>query len=508
MLLPQAPEKEERDRSLGELSRHLLEHRSLIVASNRGPVEHRVPDGQVQVTRGAGGVVNILNSLSRFVPFTWIASARGESPRMAARLAGGELAPASPGDQELRLRYVFSPRNQYQLYYNLFSNPFLWFLQHTMWDITYSPNIDRGMYDAWEMGYVPVNRAFASAIISEATAGDIPSVIMIHDYHLYLVGGMVRERLPQALIQHFVHIPWPASGYWMFVPENMRTAILDSLCKCDIVGFQTTGDVRNFLLTCQDLVPGAEVDFSNSIVKRDGRTVYVRHYAASVDVEGLREQVRSARYESFLNRLRPLTCAKTIVRVDRMEPSKNILRGFRAYEMLLGRHPDLLGKVTFLAFLVPSRTDIKEYRVYSDEVLDCVNRINSTFSQRGWTPITVFHQENYLQAIAGMSLADVLLVNPIVDGMNLVAKEGPIVNSRDSVLILSQRAGAFEGLKPGVIPISPVDIEGTTLALYQALNMDAEERAKKASTLRSIIENADITHWLRQQLEDMVNLPQ
>ena len=502
----QAETKEEDQHRLAEFSRSLLRNRCLILASNRGPVEHHLSHGELQVTRGSGGVVTALSSLGGFVPFTWVASAMGDGDRRAARMARGQHIPVSSGEQELFLRYVVTRRNVYQQYYNVFSNPFLWFLQHSMWDLPYEPNVDSIIYDAWEKGYMRVNRAFAAAIVNEAMASGRSPVILLHDYHLYLVGGMVRQALPDALIQHFVHIPWPSSGDWTILPKHIRSAILESLCSCDVVGFQTNWDARNFLLCCRDLVSEAQVDFSSYTVRFQGHTVYVHNYPVSINVNELRELAESPVVEEYVGKLRSLISEKTIVRVDRLEPSKNILRGFRAYEMLLGRYPDLLGKVTFLAFLVPSRTEIREYQRYKDAVMDIVQRINSTFSQSDWTPIHLFYEENYPQAIAGMRLCDVLLVNPVVDGMNLVAKEGPIVSTRNGVLVLSERAGAYEQLEPGVIPVSPVDIEGTTRALHEALTMSRRERVRRCNILRRIIEEEDLTHWLYRQLEDLDSL--
>ena len=317
---------------------------------------------------------------------------------------------------------------------------------------------------------------------------------------------MVRRSLPDALIQHFIHIPWPGPRYWAMMPPYMRNAILESLCACNIVGFQTPRDAGNFLLTCQDLLPEADVDYADRAIHFRGNTVRVRHYPVSIDVSALQELVQTPDLQSYQQRLLPITREKTIVRVDRLEPSKNVLRGFLAYEVLLGRHPELHGEVTFLAFLMPSRTDIREYQSYRNEVMDVIQRINSNFGRGAWRPIRLFYQENFPHAIAGLSLADVLLVNPVVDGMNLVAKEGPTVSRRNVVLVLSVTTGAYGELAPGVLPVSPVDIEGTAQALYEALVMPQDERARRKQTLCDIIEQADQTCWVTTQVEDLIAL--
>ena len=503
LLTPESPESERR---LESLAQQLLRGRTLLVASNRGPVEHHLSQSEVQAVRGTGGVATILESLARYVPYTCVASALTEGDRHVARTAGSSYLVPVEGKHPLRLHYVVSPRVAYQRYYNVFSNPFLWFLQHTMWNLPYSPNIDDNLHAAWERGYAAVNASFAEAITSEAIAERSTPVVLLHDYHLYLTGGMVRRSLPDALIQHFVHIPWPGPRYWAMMPPYMRNAILESLCACNIVGFQTPRDAGNFLLTCQDLLKDAEVDYSDRAIHYRGNTVRVRHYPVSIDVPAMHELVETPELQAYRQRLFPITREKTIVRVDRLEPSKNILRGFLAYEILLGRHPELHGEVTFLAFLMPSRTDIREYQSYRNEVMDVIQRINSNFGRGSWRPIRLFYQENFPHAIAGLSMADVLLVNPVVDGMNLVAKEGPTVSRRHCVLVLSVTTGAYGELAPGALPVSPVDIEGTAHALYEALVMPDEERARRQQTLRTIIEQADQTRWVTTQVEDLIAL--
>jgi len=193
---------------------------------------------------------------------------------------------------------------------------------------------------------------------------------------------------------------------------------------------------------------------------------------------------------------------KSIVRVDRLEPSKNIVRGFRAFDMLLQNYPELRGNVRFIAFLVPSRTRIKQYRRYAEEVNEIVESINSTYGSEDWQPIKIFYENNYVQALYALTLYDVLLVNAVIDGMNLVAKEGPTVNTRDGVLILSERAGACQQLGQHALPITPTDLEGTMEALHQALTMPPEERKQRAAALRKSVAEEDITLWLYQQLSE------
>lgn len=483
-----------------ELCQELLSQRRLILVSNRGPVEyHQASDGSLQGRRGSGGVVTALTAVNRHADLTWVAAAMTEADRQAAEMAQGKAVVTSYQGHKLAVRFVITPRSTYHKYYNIFCNPLLWFLQHYMWNSPYTPNVNASIYDAWENGYVPVNQAFAQAVAEDSAGDEVPPFVMIHDYQLYLCPGMVRQLLPQAIIEHFVHIPWPAPSYWQLLPATMRGPICQHLCAANIVGFQTVRDVRNFLHTCEAFLERAEVDYRDATVWLDGHLTAVRAYPISVDVPGLKLLARSPRVREYEEQLRPRCGDYTIVRVDRVEPSKNIVRGFRAFDLLLERHPEFRGRVKFLAFLVPSRGHIRQYQHYLEEVQDQVNSLNEKYGPT----IDIFYENNYPQAIAGMRLYDVLLVNAVIDGMNLVAKEGPVVNARDGVLILSEAVGAFAQLGPHTLPVSPADVEGTAQALYTALTMDPEERKRRAAALRQAVEKEDLTVWLCRQLEDL-----
>lgn len=479
----------------------------LILASNRGPVEyHFTENRELQPWRGSGGVVTALSGLSRHLDLTWIASAMGEGDRYVAARAEGGLGKVSHEDERLSLRFIINPRSMYHRYYNVFCNPLLWFLHHNMWDSSRSPNIDRVVYDAWERGYVPVNEAFARAVIEESNRSRPPPIVLLNDYHLYLASSYIRQALPDQIIQHFIHIPWPSPTYWQLLPAMMRQAILRSLCTSDIVGLQTLRDVHSFLSSCASFLKEAEIDYREQNVHLAGHTIRVRAYPISIDVLSLNRTLASSRLKECLEKLRPLCGEKTIVRVDRMEPTKNIIRGFRAYDMLLERYPELRGRVKFIAFLVPSRAHLRVYQRYNEDVQQQIETINGKYSSGDWQPISYFYENNYTQALAGMSLYDVLLVNAVADGMNLVAKEGPTVNDRDGVLVLSEGVGACEQLGEYALTVSPADLEGTVQALYQALTTSPEERRRRAQGLKRAIAEEDLTDWVLHLLEDAVNL--
>ena len=489
---------------LRDLCDRILAKRRLVLVSNRGPVEHYVtPSGRIEGRRGSGGVVTALSSLAQMVEFTWVASAIGEGDRRVYQDTGGASTPSPLPGHRIRLRFVLTPRRIYHKYYNVFCNPLVWFLQHYMWNSPYNPNLDANVHDSWEGGYVPVNRSFAEAVADEAKDDPTPPVVMVHDYHLYLAPQFIRERLPGAVILHFTHIPWPSPRYWRLLPTYMLRGICEGLCSADIVGFQTISDVRNFLDTCEEFLEDVDVDHRTQVVTYGDRQTAARVYPISINVQEIRRIASSPRALDYERRLLPLCNGKTIIRVDRAEPSKNVVRGFKAYSLLLARHPELHGQVTFLAFLVPSRTHIRQYQRYMDEIQNIIQDINARYGKDGWQPVASFIENNYTQAIAGMKLYDAMLVNSVIDGMNLVAKEGPVVNTRKGVLILSETTGAHKQLQGGALSVAPSDIEGTMQAMYQAITMTPEERERRSSALVTNIEEEDITYWISSQLGDI-----
>jgi len=489
---------------LTELCEAVFSQRPLILVSNRGPVEHQMSgDGRPEARRGSGSVVTAFNSLAQKFEFTWVASAMGEGDRVVSENGQGPHIKSPLPGHEINLRYVVTPRRVYHKYYNILCNPLLWFLQHYMWNPPYNPNVDAAVHDAWESGYIPVNQAFANAVISEAQALEQAPIVIGHDYHLYLMPEFVRKGVPEAVIQHFVHIPWPTPQYWHMIPDYIIRRICESLCTTDLLGFQTIGDVRCFLDTVEEFVPDVTVDRTSHTVARNGRTTSVKVYPISINVEEVQRIANTPRALDYENRLSADTGDVTIVRIDRAEPNKNIVRGFRAYELMLTRYPELKGKVKFLAFLVPSRTHIRQYQRYMDEIQQVIQQINNNHGTGDWQPIVPFIENNYTQAIAGMKLYDVLLVNTIIEGMNLVAKEGPVVNNRDGVLVLSHSSGVYQQLSDGAISVSPTDIEGTMEALHQAITMSAEDRKARAARMLSSVCREDINHWLYQQMNDI-----
>ena len=490
-----------------QLCEALLERRPLIVASNRGPLEFRLtPEGRLQPRPGSGSVVTALSRLIHGYEFTWVANALGEGDRRAREQAAGEAIRSPLATQRVSVRYVTTPRRVYHKFYNIFCNPLAVVPPALHVELRPSrPTLTESVYDAWETGYIgPSTRSFADAIVAEAAVkGADRPLVMLHDYHLYLTPGMVRMRLPGAFIYHFIHIPWPASHFWQLLPVSIRSTICESLCATDLVGFQTEGDVHNFLDCCRRFLDDAQVDFAEKTVTLRGRQTRVRAFPTSIDVEEVQRIAASPRAVEYDRRLQPLRAEHTIVRVDRAEPSKNIVRGFRSYQIFLGQHPELHGKVKFLAFLVPARTHIKQYERYQSEIDNLVRTINAAHATPTWQPVQVFYENNYTQALAGMRLYDSLLVNPVADGMNLVAKEGPVVNTRNGVLIVSEGTGAYSQLREGALVVAPADLDGGARAFHQAVTMSEEERAERTAKLVEAVQREDALNWLLVQLREI-----
>ena len=495
----------EADTALGAAAAALLGDRRLIIATNRGPVTFvSAADGSLRPRRGSGGLVTALGQVGRHVPLTWVAAAMSEGDRRAAadpRL----LRQVAGADDAVRLRFASVPRPVYEAAYNVIANPLLWFLQHQMWNLPERPVIDAATMRAWERGYLAVNDAFGSAVLAHCR-GDRRPRIMLHDYHLYTAAHRIRRARPQAVLSHFTHIPWPPSSIWQNIAPAIRVAIATGLLANDVVGFQTERYAHNFLRMVESFVPDARVDYAERTVRRRRRTTYVRHYPISIDVDATRLVAGSRSALRRADQLLGATRERVIVRVDRLEPSKNILRGFLAYEALLQRQPRHRGRISFLAFLVPSRTGLREYGEYGRTVQSAVDRINARFGRAGWRPVQIFYENDYGQALAGLSIADVVLVNPLIDGMNLVAKEAVVVSQRDAALILSETAGAFDQMADGVLAVAPADVVGTADALATALTMPLDERRRRLAKLRRGVEREDISWWLRIQFEDLAEL--
>lgn len=485
----------------------ILAGRSLVIASNRGPAAFEIgPSGEPEPKRGAGGLVTALTHIMRRTSGLWVASAMTSADREMVRRQKDEHIELALNGDSIRLRYLLFERNLFDRYYNKVSNRIFWFLMHDLWNYALEPKFDRGTREAWE-SYQLVNRRFAEALAEEISGpGGPPGAIMTQDYHLMLVAGYLRELAPDTFLYHFTHTPWATSDMMAVLPGNLARQILEGMLTSDLLGFQTPRWALNFLRCCEDLLD-ARVDFSDGIVHhRDTQTV-VRHYPISIDVEAVKAIAQSPEAGFQITRLQQVIQGrKVILRVDRMELTKNVVRGLRAYEEFLRTYPEWQEKVVHLALVYPSRRALWEYRAYEAEVLDTTDRINSELGTDDWQPVVLLYEENYERAIAGLTLYDVLVVNPIADGMNLVSKEGPAVNERDGVLVLSRNAGSWHELGAAAIGVNPFDLAEMAEAINAALTMDEQERKTRARILREIVERNSPTKWVSHQLQDIARL--
>jgi trehalose 6-phosphate synthase len=480
----------------------VAERRKLIVVANRGPVSFGRADGARVARRGGGGLVTALRSLVSHHDVTWIASAMTDEDRVVAAEGGGEAIEETARDgSPYRLRLVAHDEMAYDWYYNVVANPVLWFLQHYMWNLTRAPDLDLGLHTAWYSGYLPVNEAFAAAAVTELDR-DPSASVFFHDYHLYLAPALVREQRPDALLSHFIHIPWPETDYWYVLPQHLRRAVHEGLLANDIVGLHCSRWRRNFLRTCADVLD-ATVDERHGIVEHAGRRTLVTAHAISVDP---REFAELGESPAVLDEERAIAAKRPeylVLRVDRTDPSKNVVRGFRAFGLYLDLHPEMHGHVGMLALLDPSRQDIPEYSEYLAAIQREARAVNDRFQSEGWQPIDLQISDNFPQSVAAYKQYDVLLVNALFDGLNLVAKEAPLVNQRDGVLILSENTGSYEELGGWALTVNPVDIYGQAQAIHEGVSMAAAERHWRAEAIRAHVREHDIARWLDAQLGDL-----
>ncbi len=474
----------------------------LVIVSNRGPAEFgRDEDGEREVQRGGGGLVTALSGLVAHRGALWIASAMTEEDVVVAREAKGMPVELELDGVGYQLCLVESDEYAFDRFYNVIANPILWFIQHYLWDLSNAPDIRSEEADAFKRGYAVVNQDIADAVLN-VIDGVAEPLVMFHDYHLYTCPALVRASRPDAFLQHFVHIPWSQPDSWRILPAYMREPIYRGLLANDIIGFHTQAYCRNFLHCCADLLD-LEVDYGRKAVMHDGRETWVRAYPLGIDSGRLDRAAASEEVASYERELLRRRRDHLILRVDRADLSKNVLRGFTAFDVFLSEHPEFREKVTFIAHLQPSRTDVPEYQEYLERIEALVAVVNHRHGTTDWMPIDLRIYENFPEAVARYKHFDLLMVNSLFDGMNLVAKEAPAVNTRDGVVMLSENTGAHEELGDCTLSVNPFDIQEQADTIHRALTMGADERAHRAQRLREIVRERDPGVWIAEQLEDV-----
>jgi trehalose 6-phosphate synthase len=474
--------------------------RLLLVASNRGPVSYkRGADGSLTARRGGGGMISGLTSglaaAAADGGVLWLCTALSDADSEAARLGARADAHGEPAVRMLEI-----PPAVFDAAYNGIANSILWFVHHLLFDTPNQPVFDAQFRRDWD-AYRAYNEAFAGALAEESVAG---TRVLIQDYHLALTPRMLRDRHPEARIAHFEHTPWAPPEYYRMLPDDVASAILDGMLGADHAGFLAERWASAFL-DCCEAVLGARVirgSGGGGRVSYRGRVTDVAVHPLGVDAAALRERAAADDVQAAVGTLAGLAEGRQlIVRVDRTELSKNIVRGLAAYRELLAHRPEWRGNVTHLAFAYPSRSALAGYRAYTERVHELADQINAEFGTPDWQPLILEVKDDYPRSLAASRLADVLLVNPTRDGMNLVAEEGPILSERGCALVLSREAGAAALIGDDALLVNPYDVTATADALHMGLSMPTSERRRRSAAIAAAAQERAPQRWLAEQLD-------
>lgn len=471
----------------------------VLVASNRGPVSFLArDDGSLGIKRGGGGLVSGLASATSAGTAVWVCAALSDDDRRATREApGGRLDRAGHDTGGAAVRMLDIDPTTFHRAYNAVANSTLWFVSHQLYDTPNAPVFDLTTQREWQ-AYTAYDEAFADALAEEAAPG---ATVVVQDYHLSLTPRQLRERRPDLRIGHFSHTPWATPDYYRILPDDVGRDVLSGILGADHAGFLSPRWAARFLACCAEIL-GATVDRAASTVTFDGRTTRVGVHALGVDGAELRARARQPDVESRHTALRELVGDRQLIlRIDRTELSKNIVRGLAAYAELLRTRPEWRGRVVHLAFAYPSRHDLPEYREYTAAVQRIAKEIDDEFATADWSPLRLEVSDDYARSLAAYRLADVLVVNPIRDGMNLVAKEGPLLSERGCGLVLSREAGAADELGADALLVNPYDVSATAGALHAALSMSDSERRERSRRLATAAGALPPQQWFREQLD-------
>jgi len=446
-----------------------------VLVSNRGPVSFQPgPDGELESRRGAGGLISGVGPLMSDIGATWLASAISEGDREAA---GSGVVEADG----YRVHLLAVDPDVYRLAYDVVSNQVLWFAHHGLWDLTREPVFDSSWPEAWD-AYRTLNRSFAEAVAQDAPEG---ALVLVQDYHLCLVPAQLAEQRPDVRIVHFSHTPFAPPVWLSPLPEASALELVAGMAASQACGFHTSRWAD---------------DFHASSLHLSGRASRTFVSPLGSDPEDIRAAAASQACAASLHELEELVGDRQVIgRVDRVELSKNLIRGFLAYGELLEAHPEHRERVVFVAGAYASRGGVEAYARYRAEIEAVVEKVNARWGTPGWQPIVLQVEDDFPRSVALLRRADVLLVNPIRDGLNLVASEGALVNERHAVLALSRGAGAWEQLHRGALAVPPFDVSGTAEVLHEALTMEPAERERRASLLRSLAEERTPADWLHDQ---------
>ncbi len=464
----------------------------LVVASNRGPISVvAIEDGEDEIRRGGGGLVSGMQAaLAAEADAVWICAALNDRERALSRRTGSgrlsevpEVADALAGEFEVRMLPIDALT--FRLAYNGISNSTLWFVLHMLYEPARAPIFDQAWRRTWA-AYQRYNRSFAEAIAAEAAPG---ATVMVQDYHLFLAPRLLRELRPDVKIGHFTHTPWVPPEYFRMLPDDVAHDLLDGLLGADLLGFHTPRWSEQFAACCKQIL-GQDV------------TDKLADFPLSTDADDLRARASRRDVTSSLWHLREVIGDRKVIgRVDRTELSKNVFRGLLAYRELLRTRPEWRDRVVHLVDNYPSREDLPAYREYTAAVERLAQDIDDEFSTEDWMPVLLDISDNYPGSLAALRASDVVFVNSVRDGMNLVVLEGIMLSERDPAVVLSREAGAAHVLGDDALLVNPFDVSQTAAALHEALAMPEAERLARLERLRTKAVALPPVPWFEAQLD-------
>jgi len=461
----------------------------IIIVSNRLPVTAQRTNQGFVFTQSTGGLATGLASIHAMQETIWLGwpGVLTEQPDEKTAITDALLPH--------RMYPVFMNEEAYVQYYEGFCNSVLWPLFH------YFPHPAGCNHSQWQH-YQTVNERFADAVCQRLQPGD---QVWIQDYQLLLLPRLLRQRFPELTIGFFLHIPFPPPD--VFRALTGHRALLEGLLGADLLAFQTTEYTDNFLATVRRIL---KLDTEAGHVFLPSRVVDVTAIPMGIDYEKFAAYAHSpAIIDQAAQLRRQLYSARVILSADRLDYTKGILQRLTAFDLLLTDQPSLIGTVTLVLLVSPSRAELSPYRLLKEQIDEAVDRINQLYHRPGWTPVRYRYLTVDLAQMAVLySLADVALVTPFRDGMNLIAKEYVAARRNGTgVLILSEMAGAAHELTDALI-INPYDVRGMANAMAQGLRMPLSEQQLRMSRMQQIISNHDINRWatcFNQQLQQVAS---
>jgi trehalose 6-phosphate synthase len=463
----------------------------LLVASNRGPLTIvATEDDDDEVRRGSGGLVSGMQAaIAATADAVWVCAAMNDRERaLARRVPDGriaempQVAKALGGDFDVRMLPLDA--QTFRNAYNGIANSTLWFVLHRLYSLPTEPVFDTQWWRQWA-SYERFNRAFAEALAAAAAPN---ASVMVQDYHLFLVPKMLRDLRPDLKIGHFTHTSWVSPEHFRTLPDTVALAIIEGMLGADVLGFHTERWAQLFRDTAET-VAGVRPD-----------TVQV--FPLGTDSEEMHKIAGRRNVDSELRVLEGLVGDRLLIgRVDRVELSKNVYRGLLAYRELLRHHPEWRGRVVHAVYDNPSREDLPAYREYTARVERLASDVDDEFRTDDWTPLIFEIGSDYPAALAVMRRSDVVFVNSVRDGMNLVVLEVLVLSERHPAVVISNDTGVAEVLGADALTVNPFDVSAAGEALHEALVMASDERAARAARMREAAVRLPPQEWFQAQLD-------